>query len=1225
MSGGIVQLVATGAQDTWLTGKPEVSFYRASYKRYTHYAMSSERQLIQGAPAAGNISTIRFEKKGDLLNYVYFTAKDTTGALIPGVDWSKVIEKIDLLIGGQIVDTQDITWMTQVEPVTGAQNYSQRYLNNDTDGLTNVINGFLPLKFFFCKDWNVSLPLVALQYHDVELRITWNANLNYRVGYETYTTGTPASVPNIGTAQSTTTPINTGAAFNVGISAGTVTVSATNLSQNAALQTVPFTYSGANFQLVPGMLLCANNLGSASTVLGATNLRVLSVTPSSASPTTAGVFYGAFSSPPTGTSLTAQSLQPTDTPYYQTATTFPVGNAAGSLGSAAFITNSASPTQSGTAVVTVTYSTVTQAGQGGYLTVGMTATNIPGCSSSTAIGYVATVTYQGAGSTDAGRVTDFTLNIPGSPTYSPTRPVNSLATDLFFSAPPAGGFATSISSTTDATAVTHTYTIASGSPVYGQIYVGMQVPALPTITTNNQTIVGYISAISASAGVVQSFDVKYNTSVTTALATGVAVTLLAPTSTTVSSAATSQVDTNSTTVTSAVVTAGGYIVPGMSVSGITGASNGTTGTGYVYGINSLVPGSQTSFKIYYPQGAPDSTATFAGQLLYAANSTFSSVQKTVAGQTSISNVPIFGLGANGTNGAIPLTIPVGSILTTGTAKFITAENSANAKTYVVTSITYLTPGVAYATLSFLNTTNNGVAAAGVAAGGNYAVLDTSTTYAPAFTPYYPVVNLFLAAAPTNIAVGNNILGTVSQGNRPIPSVSNIYGAVGGGYIISMKTNSAPATGVATPTVATLNGYYNNALLQFSFVPSNYFVGIVSGNSTPLGGSADFSTGANTTALDNIGQQVLNGASTSIVPPLGTYFYTTASTTTNNGGAAQLPSSPYVASTSSSTQISVSYVGVAGSVTAYLRYSQFALVPQGQIQATISVQPYVDREGSAILSLTNLYSSSSTPLSVGLAVTGTLYTGPVTVSQVISGSVASGTALIEISFPPQSQNVSTAVTGIQFIDPSQPLNPGVTVSTTGFNGTYAQLQYEAWTNFVYLDQAEREFFANTPMDMLITQITRIPIATANMQELALAHPVKFLAFLSTNYTTAYQNQATTLIPASNYYFKTQINGVDVGDSRSLFQWQDVPQYYHTPFGYKAAGSIAPVGLITYCLDTSKLQPTGTLNFSRIDTYRIVAPAGMNLTTISGGNGNYFYAMNYNVLRIKDGMSGLLYSN
>jgi len=204
--------------------------------------------------------------------------------------------------------------------------------------------------------------------------------------------------------------------------------------------------------------------------------------------------------------------------------------------------------------------------------------------------------------------------------------------------------------------------------------------------------------------------------------------------------------------------------------------------------------------------------------------------------------------------------------------------------------------------------------------------------------------------------------------------------------------------------------------------------------------------------------------------------------------------------------------------------------------------------------------------------------------------------------------------------------GTTLALTGLpaSAAYSTFQYEAWTNFVYLDQAEREYFANTPMDLLITQLNRIPIATTNMQELALAHPIKFLAFQSNNYSTAYSLGATQ-VPAINYQFKTQINGVDIGDTRSMFQWVDVPQYYHTPFGYNHNNATANVALISYCLDTSKLQPTGTLNFSRIDTFRIVAPAGVSLSTLAGGNGRYFYAMNYNVLRIKDGMGGLLYSN
>ncbi len=181
MSGGIVQLVATGAQDTWLTGKPEVSFFRSNYKRYTHYASTVERQLIQGQPISGSVSTIRFEKKGDLLSYVYFTARDTNGAVVNNLNWSNVFDKVELLIGGQVIDTQDFQYMTDVEPITGAATFNQRYLNNGTQDIqtpNNKTATFFPLKFFFCKDWSVALPLVALQYHDVEVRITWASGLS---------------------------------------------------------------------------------------------------------------------------------------------------------------------------------------------------------------------------------------------------------------------------------------------------------------------------------------------------------------------------------------------------------------------------------------------------------------------------------------------------------------------------------------------------------------------------------------------------------------------------------------------------------------------------------------------------------------------------------------------------------------------------------------------------------------------------------------------------------------------------------------------------------------------------------------------------------------------------------------------------------------------------------------------------------------------------------------
>ena len=171
MSGGVVQLVATGLQDEWLTGKPEVSFYRSSYRRSTHFSNSIERQVIQVQPKSRGMSMIKIDKRGDLLSYIYITAKDQNGSTVPYMSWINVISKVELYIGGQVVDTQDFQYMVGIEPVTGTQTQSQL-----TQTLTP--SAFFPLKFFFCKDWSVSLPLVSLQFHDVEIRITWADSLS---------------------------------------------------------------------------------------------------------------------------------------------------------------------------------------------------------------------------------------------------------------------------------------------------------------------------------------------------------------------------------------------------------------------------------------------------------------------------------------------------------------------------------------------------------------------------------------------------------------------------------------------------------------------------------------------------------------------------------------------------------------------------------------------------------------------------------------------------------------------------------------------------------------------------------------------------------------------------------------------------------------------------------------------------------------------------------------
>ena len=177
MSGGIAQLVAVGAQDVHLVGQPEVSFFRSTYKRHTNFSQTVERQVIQGNVSNNGMSTIRFERKGDMLNYVYFMPIGVDGNNDPianvVTDWTTVISKVELLIGGQVIDEHDSLYSTLIAPTLSATSSSKSVSAQLYDGLS--ASKFYPLRFAFCENWQTALPLISLQYHDVELRITWGA------------------------------------------------------------------------------------------------------------------------------------------------------------------------------------------------------------------------------------------------------------------------------------------------------------------------------------------------------------------------------------------------------------------------------------------------------------------------------------------------------------------------------------------------------------------------------------------------------------------------------------------------------------------------------------------------------------------------------------------------------------------------------------------------------------------------------------------------------------------------------------------------------------------------------------------------------------------------------------------------------------------------------------------------------------------------------------------
>src|SRR5210317_2097040 len=179
MSSGVVQLIAIGAQDKHIIGKPEISFFNSTFKRHSNFSQSIEKQTIQGAVKSNAMSSVKFTRSGDLLGYTYFTIHNNTKAL--DIErWDTLIDKVELLIGGQVIDTQDAVFTEKIAIDTFANNISKSALG--THPGVSARSYFYPLRFFFCEGPQNALPLVALNYHNVEIRIHWATTAsNYNV------------------------------------------------------------------------------------------------------------------------------------------------------------------------------------------------------------------------------------------------------------------------------------------------------------------------------------------------------------------------------------------------------------------------------------------------------------------------------------------------------------------------------------------------------------------------------------------------------------------------------------------------------------------------------------------------------------------------------------------------------------------------------------------------------------------------------------------------------------------------------------------------------------------------------------------------------------------------------------------------------------------------------------------------------------------------------------
>jgi hypothetical protein len=170
-----MQLVAYGAQDVYLTGNPEVTFFQAKYKRHTNFAMENIEQTVNGTAANSGRVSVTVARNGDLVGDMYIELKSAiaTTATADVGDCNFVAERainnVELSIGGQRVDKHYQKWWRM---------YSELYLDESKKAtwgkMTTAGTGktvYLPLIFFFNRNPGLYLPLIALQYHEVRIDI----------------------------------------------------------------------------------------------------------------------------------------------------------------------------------------------------------------------------------------------------------------------------------------------------------------------------------------------------------------------------------------------------------------------------------------------------------------------------------------------------------------------------------------------------------------------------------------------------------------------------------------------------------------------------------------------------------------------------------------------------------------------------------------------------------------------------------------------------------------------------------------------------------------------------------------------------------------------------------------------------------------------------------------------------------------------------------------------
>ena len=177
MGGGLMQLVAYGAQDIYLSGNPQVTFFKVMYRRHTNFAIESIQQPFNGGtPDFGNSVTATISRNGDLIWKMYLVLDlptltgSGTQAWVQNIG-TTLINMVDVQIGGQTIDTHygqwlyiwnELTQSAEMEDTYNVMIGNTTYLTTEAASVTGQTL-HIPLQFWFNRNIGLALPLIALQ------------------------------------------------------------------------------------------------------------------------------------------------------------------------------------------------------------------------------------------------------------------------------------------------------------------------------------------------------------------------------------------------------------------------------------------------------------------------------------------------------------------------------------------------------------------------------------------------------------------------------------------------------------------------------------------------------------------------------------------------------------------------------------------------------------------------------------------------------------------------------------------------------------------------------------------------------------------------------------------------------------------------------------------------------------------------------------------------------